>query len=438
MKVAAAGGEPAPATAVDAANGDASHVFPTFLPDGRRFLYVSRPSRTVWLGTLDSSESRRLFSSDSQVLYSDGYLLFARQGTLLAQSFEASTATLAGDPIAIAERLAVDSLLGAPAFSSSETGVLVYRTGTGSPETQLTWVDRSGREIGKVGPVGAYRNPMLSGDGTRVALEVLDIENRTQDLWILDLASGAPSRFTTDRGNDIYPVWSPNDSRIAFGSDRNGGIYNLYQKMLSGAAGEEVLLESTGDNLTGPYDWSPDGKFLLFRDLSPEASVVNNGILPLFGDQQISNLFPPSTATQTMSQISPDGRWVAYNSSETGSQEVYLARFPNPSGKLPVSGGGGGGYARWRGDSRELFYYASDGRIMAVPIAATTTSPAIGTPAPLFHARLLGGPVLVTGFRPQYDVRADGERFLLNVPVDEEVSSPAITVVLNWAAGLRR
>ena len=253
MKVAASGGEPTLTTVVDTTNGDASHVFPTFLPDGRQFLYLSRPSNTLWLGTLDSSEATRLLSSESQAFYADGHLLFARQGALLAQPYDVSRATLAGDPTAIAERLAVDSILGALAFSSSETGVLVYRTGAGSSQTQLTWVDRSGKEIGKIGPVGRYRNPVLSGDGTRIALEASDTENRTQDLWILELARGALSQFTVDRGNDIYPVWSPDDSRIAFGSDRQGRIYNLYEKMSSGSAGEKLLLASTGDNLTGPY-----------------------------------------------------------------------------------------------------------------------------------------------------------------------------------------
>ena len=148
MKVAASGGEPTQTTVVDTTNGDASHAFPTLLPDGRQFLYLSRPSNTLWLGTLDSSEARRLVTSDSQAFYADGHLLFARQGVLLAQRYDVSRARLAGDPTAIAERLAVDSILGVPAFSSSETGVLVYRTGAGSSLTQLTWVDRSGNLIG--------------------------------------------------------------------------------------------------------------------------------------------------------------------------------------------------------------------------------------------------------------------------------------------------
>jgi Tol biopolymer transport system component len=333
MKVAASGGEPALATKVDTTNGDASHVFPTFLPDGRQFLYLSRPSNTLWLGTLDSSEAKRLLSSESQAFYADGHLLFARQGVLLAQPYDVGTATLRGDPTAIAEGLAVDSILGAPAFSSSETGVLMFRTGAGSSPTQLTWVDRSGNETGKIGPVGRYRNPVLSRDGTRIAFEASDTENRTQDLYVLRVSGGTPSRVTFARGNDIYPVWSPDDSRIAFGSDRRGGTYNLYEMMSSGSTGETLLLASTGDNLTGPYDWSPDGKFLLFRDLSPKTSIVNVGVLPLSGDRAITGLFPRSHFLQTLTQISPDGRWVAYNSNETGRMEVYVARFPNPGGK---------------------------------------------------------------------------------------------------------
>jgi hypothetical protein len=206
--------------------------------------------------------------------------------------------------------------------------------------------------------------------------------------------------------------------------------------MSSGSAGEKLLLASTGDNLTGPYDWSPDGRFLLFRDLSPKTSVVNTGILPLSGDRAIRDLFPPSNFMQTSPQISPDGRWVAYHSNETGRMEVYVARFPNPSGSRPISTGGAV-YARWRSDSRELFYYAADGRITGVPISGTTTLE-VGTPVPLFNARLLGGPAPVTGFRAQYDVTADGQRFLLNVPVAETPGFPAITVVLNWTAGLRK
>ena len=437
MKVPAAGGDPSPATVVDPASGDGSHLFPSFLPDGRRFLYLSRPSNTVWLGTLDSSEAARLFSTStsSQVLYGDGHLLFARQGTLLARPFDARLGTLMGDPFAVAEPVATDTTIGAAAFSISDTGVLVYRTGATSAVTQLTWVDLAGREIGKLDSEGSYRNPELSGDGSRVAVEETDADNGTQDLYILELARGNPSRFTIDRGNDIYPVWSPDDSRIAFGSDRQGGVYNLYQKLSSGGAGEQLLHATAGDPLTGPapWDWSSDGKFLLFRNTSLETQGnANVSVLPLSGERTPQLLFPPAAFNQTQAQVSPNGRWVAYYSRETSRNEVYIASFPTPLGRWPISNGGS--HPRWRGDGRELFYQAADGRIMAVPISGTTTLDP-GTPLPLFPARILGGPVPVTGFRAQYAVTADGQRFLLNVPVDQNASMPAITVVLNWATG---
>ena len=175
----------------------------------------------------------------------------------------------------------------------------------------------------------------------------------------------------------------------------------------------------------------------MFRDLSSATlGTVNAGILPLLGERTPRLLFPTANFNQTFSQVSPDGRWVAYASNETGRMEVYVASFPAPHGKWPISKDGAA-FPRWRGDSQELFYYAADGRIMAVPISGTATLE-VGTPVPLFNARLLGGPAIVTGFRAQYDVTADGQQFLLNVPVDETTDFPAITVVLNWTAGLRK
>jgi serine/threonine protein kinase/Tol biopolymer transport system component len=431
MKVAATGGQPSQATVVDTSKGDVSHVFPAFLPDGRRFLFVSRPANELWLGSLDSTAVIRVSSAASQVQYSDGHLLFARGGTLVAQPFDPDHPVIAGEPRVIAERLAVDSIIGAAAFSISDTGVLAVRTGAASQPTQLTWVDRSGRDGGAVGAIGAYRNPRLSRDQTRVAVEMTDSENHTQDVYILDLARGTPTRFTSDPGNDVYPVWSNDDREIVFGSDRDQGTYNLYLKSSTPGSREELLLQSTGDNLTGPYDWSADGRFLLFRDLSAETlRAANVGILPLAGDRKPHLLFPPANFNQVYPQISPDGRWVAYTSAERGRAEVYVASFPSGRGGVSVSTDGGS-RPRWRGDSRELYYYATDGRMMAVSVSGTAT-PAVDTPTALFPARLLGGSVTQTGYRAQYDVTRDGQKFLLNVPVDQETALPTITVVLNW------
>lgn len=263
-------------------------------------------------------------------------------------------------------------------------------------------------------------------------MEAADAQSRTQDIWLLGLARGVVSRLTFDPRNDTYPVWSPDGSRIAFGSDREGG-FNLYQKLSNGAAGEELLLKSSSDAIVAPYSWSPDGRFLFYRDVS--SGGFNTGILPLIGDRKPRLFFPKATFAQVLAQVSPDGRWIAYSSNESGRYEMYVQSFPTPGGKWQISKDGGF-HQRWRGDGKELFYHAADGQLMAVPIAGDSALE-IGTAVPLFKARLLNGPVIATGFRAQYDVARDGQRFLLNVPL-EETQASTITVVVNWTAGLKK
>ena len=277
--VPANGGTPAPITTPDASHGERAHRFPSFLPDGRHFLYWATPSNTILLGSLDSKETTRLLTADSQAVYvAPGSLLFVRQGTLLAQRFDARRATLTGDAVPVADSVLADAT-GAAAFAASSSGVLAYRTGTLGAPTQLTWVDRAGRPLGPVGQPGRYRNPALSPDGTRVAVEATDAQARTQDIWLVELARGVTSRFTFDPGNDIYPVWSPDGSRIMFGSDRGGGVFNLYQKRADGIGTDEPMLKSNVD--MAPYSWSPDGRFVVYRTIA--SSAFNLGILPLAG-----------------------------------------------------------------------------------------------------------------------------------------------------------
>lgn len=212
-------------------------------------------------GSLDANDATRLLAADSQAQYAGpGHLLFVRQGSLFAQPFDEHRRQLTGEAFGVADHVMPDSVGGA-AFSVSDTGVLIYRTG-GVAATQLTWVDRSGRPLGTVGPPGAYRNPALSPDGARVAVEMTDVQRRTQDIWLVELARGASSRFTFDPQNDIYPAWSPDGSRIAFGSDR-GDDFSMYLKPSNGATSEQLLLETPGGS--APYSWSPDGQFIVFR-----------------------------------------------------------------------------------------------------------------------------------------------------------------------------
>ena len=215
-----------------------------------------------------------------------------------------------------------------------------------------------------------------------------------------------------------------------FGSDREGGVFNLYQKRADGVGPEEPVLKAPTDMV--PNSWSPDGRALVYRT---NATPMNLGVLPLVGDRK-PRLFEPSKVNQATGQVSPDGRWIAYHSSESGRTEVYVQSFPAPGvGKWQISKDGGAD-ARWRGDGRELFYYALDGRLMAVPMTGSTALQ-VGVAVPLFEARLLNGPDTHTGFKQQYDVTRDGQRFLINVPLEEASASP-ITVVLSWTAGLKK
>jgi Tol biopolymer transport system component len=427
FQVSAAGGAPAPVTTLDAAKKEQGHRGPWFLPDGRRFLYVATPQTTIYVGSLDSEERTPLFASESQAIYADGYLLFMRQGTLLAQSFDAARLRTIGESFPVAEDVDFNATLGAAAFSASTTGGLTYQTGA-NPRTQLTWVDRAGKAVGAIGQPGVYRNPALSPDGARVAVDALDPQARTQDLWLVELARGVASRFTFDPGNDIFPVWSPDGSRIVFGSDRNHGVYHLYQKRADGVGIEEPVVTSSQNLL--PHDFSPDGRLLAYRTLVNGPSQI--GIVPLVGERTL-RLFDPAPFLQTGSQVSPDGRWLAYTAQESGRVEVYVQSFPAPGGGKWQISKAGGQYSRWRRDGRELFYIASDRRLMAVPVRSATTLD-VGAAVPLFEAHLLGGGL---GLRLQYDVARDGQRFLLNVPL-EDADDSSITVVLNWAAGLKK
>jgi hypothetical protein len=425
--VSAAGGSATPLTHPDAGRGETSHRWPVFLPDGRHLLYEAWPSNAIWLTSLDGGASTRLFAAESQVAYvSPGYLLFVRQGALLAQPFDVTRTRLTGEAVPIAKRIVRDAG-GAAAFAASSSGVLAYRSGNLALRTQLIWFDRSGKTLGSVGQPGNYRNLALSSDETRVALEVTDPQYQTQDIWVMEQARGVMSRLTSDPANDIYPVWSPDGNWIMFGSDRSG-VFNLYRKHANGDGDDEPVARSN-DRMT-PSSWAPDGSSVVYQ-----LGITGLGVLSLAEDRKPRPLLQSPTFIHAYGQVSPDGRWLAYNSNESGQYEIYVRNFPTPAGKWKISQGGAL-FARWRRDSRELFYYAADGRLMAVPIK-TDSGFDVGAAVPLFEARMFNGPNNATGIRQQYDVTGDGQRFLLNVPIEDTPSLP-ITVVLNWTTALKK
>ncbi len=418
-QVSSSGGQATAVTALDSASGETSHGYPHFLPDGRRFLYLVQPSNTIRVGALDSAETKDITSADSKAMFTaPGYLLFVRDRTLLAQPFNADNAEIAGDPFTVAQDVGVNETANAP-FAVSANGGLVYRSG-GGLVGQLVWFDRSGRRLTEVGGQQRYRQIALSPDAKQVAVQAVD---RTADgsspIWLFDLTRGVSRRFTFGKGTQGDPVWSPDGRFIAFFMNVKSAP-DLFQK--STADGEESLLLESGE-AKWPEDWSRDGRFFAY------VSGRVLGVLPLFGDRK-PVAFIDTPFTKDEPHFSPDGKWIAYQSDESGQIEVYVQPFPGPGEKVRISSSGGG-EPKWRADGRELFYLAPDGMLMAVPIrAGSTLEP--GAPEALFATG-----IAVELNIDQYAVTPDGQRFLVIEPVGSSVQTP-ITVVLNWAAGLAR
>ncbi|PYT06299.1 MAG: hypothetical protein DMF60_09660, partial [Acidobacteria bacterium] len=272
---------------------------------------------------------------------------------------------------------------------------------------RLVWVDRGGKPIGALGLPGAYTRPWLSPDEQRVAVDQRDNQTGTLDIWLLNAAGGAASRFTFDPGNDLYPLWSPDGSRIVWTSNRAGG-FDLYQRASSGAGQDELLLKA-GHRII-PTDWSPDGRFIVYYEVDPKTRR-DVWVLPLAGDRRPIP-FLQTEANETEARLSPDGRWMTYGSDESGGYQVYVQSFPAGGGKRQISTKGGVG-PHWRCDGKELFYYAADGKLMAVEVNGGANS-GVGfeaaAPQALFEFRSGAGLTYVA----PYTVTKDGQRFLLN------------------------
>jgi Tol biopolymer transport system component len=422
-KVNASGGNVTSATAPAA--DSTGHRHPQFLPDGRQFLFFSggpNAVRGVYLGSLDSTGATRLLASDTQGAYvSPGWLLFVRDGVLLAQSFDLARRALSGEPITVADSVAVDPITGSGAFSTSDAGVLTYRIAH-PLVTRLSWFDRAGSSLGTFGSAEqiGLSNLRLSPDGRRVIAE-RTLQNET-DLWMLD--STRQTRFTLGADGNIarLPIWSPNGDRIAFESIGSGSV-KLVIKSASGGDGEEMLFKSPQGKI--PCDWSPDGRFLLYYVPDPKTGT-DLWVLPAATREPY--LFLRTDANELWGQFSPDGRWVAYQSNETGRYEIYVRAFPARGGPIPVSTSGGV-YPRWSRNGKEIYFIAPDAKLVAVPMSTSATMAEAGTPVTLFQTQRLGGGMNVIARGHQYDVTADG-RFLINV--DSGSSATPITLLLNW------
>jgi serine/threonine protein kinase len=403
-----------------------SHRLPQFLPNHRHFLYYvagSADARGVYVGDLGGTESRRLLDADTAAVYASGHLLFVRQGALLAQAFDPTSLTLVGGPFPVAEDVAFDPARYAAALSASSDGVVVYRAGSMVGRRQFVWVDRTGRELRRLGDPDSAGSldPSLSPDEQRVGF--YRTVNGQPDIWLLDTRRAVVSRFTTE-GRALRPIWSPDGNEMIYAA---GIPTNLFRRPVAGQPDEQAILETTQPKAA--TDWSKDGRFVLYRSSDPQ-----NGwdiwALPLDGSRNSLSV-ARTRFDERDGQFSPDAKWVAYQSNESGRFEIYVQPFPAPGGKATVSSDGGA-QVRWRTDGKELFYVAFDNRLMAVPVQVAPNSETldVGAPIPLFTTQI-GGAVQGAN-RQQYMVSSDGQRFLMNTVVDE-VTSP-IVVLLNWQA----
>jgi hypothetical protein len=386
----------------------------------------SADHRGIFVGRIDGAEPRRLLDAD-EAWYTAGYLVFVRQGALFAQRFDPVRLSLEGRPWTLADQFGSISIGTRPAVSISDTGLIIYRAGSGVRLRQFVWFDRAGAEIAKIGePIPNGLNPSLSPDGRRVAMQ--GEVDANVDIWLLEPDRGLINRFTTDSTVEAFPIWSPNGSLIVFNSIRATGN-DLYQMPLDGSAPETLLLGNS--EIKQPCDWSPDGRFLLYRSRDRLGSETELWALPLATG---GKPFPvvKTKFNNTDGQFSPDSQWIAYQSDESGRFEIYVRPFSGAGDRERISTNGGA-QVRWRHDGRELFYVAPDGRLMAVPVRLRSESRRAesGTPVPLFATRIGGTSQANMVLRQQYVVSPDDQRFLMST-VPELTSRTPITVIMNW------
>ena len=410
-------------TALDPGTQETSHRWPRFLPDGKRFLFMSRkpspPGRlAVEVGSVEGGERTRLVESSTGGVFARGRLYFVRETTLLAQAFDSRTLTVSGDPVPVAEgvwrNLNTDGLT---AFSVAEDGTLAYRGG-GLLQGQLTWLDRLGRPLGTVGPPAILGSMDLSPDDRRVLAEIVDPVRDTSALFVLDGATGMTTRVSFGTGNQVAGLYSPDGRQIAFSWDAQGP-FDLFRREV-GSAGEPTPLLVSGV-WKYPESWSPDGRFLSYTQ-SETGQPRDIWVLPMTGE---AKPFPvaQTPAEESGSAFSPDGRFLAYVSDESGRPEVFVRTFPTSTRKWQVSTGGGTSPV-WRRDGKELFYLTPDLTLSAVPTALSPGGLEPGTARALFQSRGLHLPSSPGG--SPYAAAADGQRFLDDPHRGRGESSPIV------------
>ena len=437
-RVSENGGQPQLVLKLDSSKFERSDLWPQFLPDDKHFIFFEQTDLTdttgVYAGTLDAPEYHRLFSSETNAVYSggaeggsskSGYLLFIGDRQLMEQPFDVSKLAMGGNPFTLADDVgAVRSMALAP-ISVSGNGILVYQR-VGKATRQMVWLDRGGKQAGQVAEPGDYGPPRISPDGRRVAVAKRGPDGGNADLWVLD-TSGNATQFTATPNFAGSPVWSPDGSKIAYFSNPEG-VYDIYVKPADGEGRTELFYRSTLPKY--PTDWSRDGRYILFGVISPGTKSDVWAIST--ADRKAAPVLD-TIYSEAVAALSPDGKWLAFQSDQSGRNEVYVEPFEGATAgtrRRWLVSSGGGGLPRWRGDGSEMFYMTSGGRMMAVSVHPAGGDFQFDTAHMLFQTRPIPGSWNL------YDVSSDGQRFLLNLPLEWSSAAP-ITVVTNWTEKLK-
>ena len=435
--VPAGGGVARPAVLVDTAAGDSYYAWPWFLPDGKHFIFNStvrqgfdggKVQNRIKLGSIDTTSSTTLYEVDyalDRIEYSnEGYILFVAQDNLMGLPFDAEKLQVTGEPKPIAMK--IGTATNTYAFSVSRDGTLLYQTNNQSALSELAFLDRTGKKIKSIGQMGKYTDIDLSPDESRVAYGALDDGSNYSDIWIYDLRRNVPTRMTFGKGNSYKPLWSPDGNQVYFAADDGGRFLSIYRKNANGQ-GDPELVYATDSSRIIPNDITPDGKRLLFREINSSPDI---GIYSLT-DSTREGMFANSSFWEAIARVSPNGRYVAYGSRESGRREVYVRRLDGSGGKWQISTDNGEN-PRWNGNGTELYYLNANDQIMAVEVN-TGDNFSAGNPVELFKVKFQ----YPYDISYPYDVTADGKTFLVNGRLTE--SDPGeIIVVQNWAQEFKK
>jgi len=433
FKVAASGGRAVAVTTIDTSARESTHRWASFLPDGEHFLYMAgthsagtkSETNAIYVGSLSDAKARTLvLRARSNAVYVSGHILYVRDRVLIAQPFDPDKLRVTGDPVAVVQNVDYDTNAFRGLFAAANDGTLVYHTATGDDLSQLLMFDRAGKVLRTVGAPAQYHACAISRDGSRVALGIEDSGSGINSVWIEDIARNVRTRFTFGSEGQGSPIWSPDGTRIAYGAISKSGVQDLFIKATSGDVPEELLV--TDGTVKDPTSWSSDGRYIAYT--SVDYNSKNKGdiyAVPLFGDRKP---FPVvrTAFNERNAVFSPDGHWLAYESDESGQNEVYVIPFAGGGGKWQVSVNGGAN-AHWRSDGREVTYFSPEQKLMAVPIAMHASSLTIGTPQMLFST---------TGDGVAADLNADhsGGIAAMRVGVSQ---FEFINVMTNWPETLK-